>query len=103
MRPLHELNGDGRWTYTLLVDYAIDFKFNARVVRLTDEPPEIADFDSDVPWAPTVSLDTHFFRITPSDHIRWHGVFFWGLHLAQPFPAPLPHETKGARAGYLGT
>ena len=41
---------------------SIDLKFNARVVRLIDEPPEIAEFDSDVPPTQTVSMDTRFFR-----------------------------------------
>ena len=46
MRSPGELNGAWRCTCTMLPNYDIDFEFIARVVRLKDEPREIANFDS---------------------------------------------------------
>ena len=60
MRSSGELNGAWRCTYIMLLNYDIDFEFIARVVRLKDEPREIADFDSGMLCMQTVSMDTHF-------------------------------------------
>ena len=48
MRPPHELNEAVSDLILIDIMAYIDLKFNARVVRPHDEPPEIADFDSDV-------------------------------------------------------
>ena len=90
MRPLRELNGHGRWTGIMFLNYDIDFESNARVVRLQDEPPEIAEFDSDLQTTQTVSLDTIFFhRITASPFQM--GLCFCFVPLPhQTLPSPLP-------------
>ena len=60
MRSPGELSGAWRCTYMMFPNYDIDFEFIARVVRLKDEPREIADFDSGMLCMQTVSMDTHF-------------------------------------------
>ena len=97
MRPPHELNGDWDKQPITLNDDGIDPEFNARVLRPQDEPPEFAKSRSVVLRTQTVSMDTHFFRITSKPSSVFAPVFVLGLDPGHTFPTPQPHETK-ARA-----
>ena len=97
MRPPHELNGDWDKQHIIPSDDAIDLKFNARVVRPQDEPPEFAKSRSVVLRTQTVSMDTHFFRITSKPCSVFAPVFGLGLPPLEPFPSP-PPPMRRARA-----